>query len=73
MTIPERVKDILEEIANQHYHDSCCHIFKEEKDKVYRCHCPSCLATEALRLILETGGEKISRNEKWDDEHISEM
>jgi len=45
MTIPERVKDILEEIANQNFHWN------------YNpsCHCPYCLATEALKIIAEGG------------------
>ena len=124
MTIPERVKDILEEIANQNFHWDYTPIWVKEEDGILRCHCPSCLATEALRIIAEEG-EKISpqktaedilddfnvryvladahwdwvrslcekmykeafvhgfkhgvehknpsRNEKWDDEHISEM
>ena len=57
MTIPERVKDILEEIANQDWHMALCYLFKKEEDGISRCHCPSCLATESLKIIAE-GGEK---------------
>ena len=125
MTIPERVKDILEEIANK---NRCPNDPMPDDAYGWECCCSSCLTTEALKLILETDnerGEKISpeeppgiiledfsirytladahwqwvesmcekmykeafvhgfkhgvehknpsRNEKWDDEHISEM
>ena len=57
MTIPERVKDILEEIANDT--DCTCPSSPEDTRGM---PCPVCLATEALRIIAE-GGEKISPEE----------
>jgi len=52
MTIPERVKDILEEIANNT--DCTCPSSPEDTRGM---PCPVCLATEALKIIAE-GGEK---------------
>ena len=126
MIIPERVKDILEEIANRKTPYGCSRPVVMKQGKIYevgKCICDSCLATEALKLIVkgeknsleespgislenfsirytladahwqwvESMCEKMykeafvhgfkhgvehknpSRNEKWDDEHISEM
>jgi len=58
MTIPERVKDILEEIANK---NRCPNDPMPDDAYGWECCCSSCLTTEALKLILETdneGGEK---------------
>ena len=53
MTIPERVKDILEEIANNT--DCTCPSSPEDTRGM---PCPVCLATEALKIIAE--GENFS-------------